>query len=321
MSIDSLDKPSLAREFYHGLVNHSNPSEAIKALVRSDPPTFETEWRDFKGAERTPGNDIKRIWSEALTGFANTQGGVLIWGIDARKDPATGIDATSGLSLVPDPAALKSRLNELHGQATDPPVLGVEIEAYSITGTSGPGFVLCFVPESPFRPHRAEYANRQYLIRAGDDFRTASVSLLRNLFFPQTRCCLIPTLKPICFPRNGRMTCRFDGFLENRGSATAFDTFVKVDYEPHGTSSMLKEWNTGPVLRPYHAASKLPIHPGVSTQFLSIGYEQLNFPPEYRFKIQIYAQDAEPVEWLIVFTDAEARSGSAKIGNRKSLFT
>jgi len=56
------------------------------------------------------------------------------WGVDARKDQATGVDAACGLSLVKNLPTFKSRLNELHHQATEPPVLGVEIEAYSVDG-------------------------------------------------------------------------------------------------------------------------------------------------------------------------------------------
>jgi len=89
---------------------------------------------------------MKEIWSEAIAGFANTQGGVLIWGVDARKDAKTGIDAVCGLSLVKSPSAFKSRLIELYRQATEPPVLGVQIEAYEISGTPNEGFVVCFVP-------------------------------------------------------------------------------------------------------------------------------------------------------------------------------
>jgi len=64
----------------------------LQGTVHSTPPTFEEEWLDFKGAAATPPDKIKEIWSKALAGFANTEGGVLVWGIDARKDPTTGVD-------------------------------------------------------------------------------------------------------------------------------------------------------------------------------------------------------------------------------------
>ena len=192
MSLQALEKPSNARDFFNKLTRDSNPSAAIQRLVNATPPVFESEWLDFKGAARIDDAGIKKTWSEALAGFATTQGGVLIWGVDARKDKATGIDAACGLSLVKNPSAFKTRLNELHDQATEPPVLGVETEAYPFGDSGSEGFVICFIPESPFKPHRAEYAGRQYFIRAGDDFVVPSISLLRNLFFPQSRCRLVP---------------------------------------------------------------------------------------------------------------------------------
>jgi hypothetical protein len=133
MNLQSLERPSVAREFYLKITRDPDPSAAIKQLVGATPPEFETEWRDFKGAERITDHDIKKTWSEALAGFANTQGGVLVWGVDARKDSVTGVDAACGLSPVTNPSAFKSRLNELHAQATEPPVLGVRSRRIPLT--------------------------------------------------------------------------------------------------------------------------------------------------------------------------------------------
>jgi hypothetical protein len=130
----------------------------LKAMVNSKPPTFEEEWREFKGGFSGPSSKpqplcdekIQDLWSTTLSGFANTSGGVLVWGIDARAtpspdDPEKKVDAASGLRLVPNPDAFKSRLMELHQTATDPPVVGVQIE--SIKDTAGDGFVVCLIPE------------------------------------------------------------------------------------------------------------------------------------------------------------------------------
>jgi hypothetical protein len=318
MSLQASERPSIAKDFFRGITRDPDPVAAIKRLVGATPPEFETEWRDFKGAAQITDQDIMKTWSEALAGFANTQGGVLIWGIDARPDPATKIDAVCGLSLVANPSSFKSRLYQLHHQATEPPVLEVEIEAYSVGGSSDEGFVVCFIPESPFRPHRAEHAKRQYFIRAGDDFVVPSVSLLRNLFFPQSRCLLVPTLKARCVVNNSITEYHIDGFLKNTGSATAFDTFVITDSNPKGASYEPVDWQTGP-LTPCNAHAKKPIHPGVKTHFYATGYSQHSLASEPTFRIQIFAQDAEPTEWLISFTEAEMKTGAEKTGKRRSV--
>jgi hypothetical protein len=324
MSLQAFERPSIAKEFFLKITGDSDPVAAIKRLVGATPPVFETEWLDFKGAAQINDAGIKKTWSEALAGFANTQGGILIWGVDARKDQATGIDAAYGLSLVKSPPAFKSRLNELHHQATEPPVLEVEIEAFSIAGTDD-GFVVCYIPESPFKPHRAEHAARQYFIRAGDDFVVPSVSLLRNLFFPQSRCLLVPILRASCIVENQCTSYRIMGFLHNAGSATAFDTFVIIYPAPVGQPySSIPDWIPSSTYDPYSSSAKTPIHPGIKMQFFGMIYSPQYNPPSFakglEFKIQVFARDAEPVEWLISFTEDEVKTGIEKRGKHRSLF-
>jgi hypothetical protein len=98
MSLHTFGRPSIANEFFLKITGDSDPVAAIKRLLNATPPTFETEWLDFKGAAND--QDTKKTWSKALAGFANTQGGVLVWGVDARKDQATGIDAAYRLFVI-----------------------------------------------------------------------------------------------------------------------------------------------------------------------------------------------------------------------------
>ena len=208
------DKPSRALDFFQQV--QRGKVQFLKTLVASTPPTFDTDWLDFKGGAKLGDADIKRIWSEALSGFANTEGGVLVWGIDARKHPDTGIDCASALSLVTTPSGFVSRLKELHSQSTDPPVSGVDFWFAEDDQIKDAGFVVCLVPESRYKPHRAESAGRNYYIRAGDSFHIPSVSLLRNLFFPEYHSNLWPELKA----SYDTDIVRIDGFIHNSGIAT-----------------------------------------------------------------------------------------------------
>src|ERR1700722_5849944 len=110
-------KPSIGKERFDRILTHSGQPDSVAylhAMINSAPPTVEDEYLDFKGAtDPRNGNEIdpKKTWSEALAGFATIGGGVLIWGIDARKD-ANGVDHAAALNLVPSPAVWKSRLQE-----------------------------------------------------------------------------------------------------------------------------------------------------------------------------------------------------------------
>lgn len=156
----------------------------IKSLPNLSERTFETDWLDFKSG-KSRDEDVKKIWSKAIGAFANSEGGIIVWGVSAKKDTVTGIDAVNGLELVPDVFAFKSHLMELRHEASDPPVSNIEIRELPITSSGKEGFVVCHIPESSNKPHRSEFADRRFYLRMGDSSRECNVSILRQLFYPK----------------------------------------------------------------------------------------------------------------------------------------
>jgi hypothetical protein len=80
--------------------------------------------------------DDRKNFAKALSGFANSAGGVIIWGVDARKTP-DGVDAACELRPLASAATLVSRLNQLTGEYVAPTVLGVRHRAILLSGPSG----------------------------------------------------------------------------------------------------------------------------------------------------------------------------------------
>jgi predicted HTH transcriptional regulator len=174
---------SSARVFFDHILTQPDRFAYLSSLPEPPRyPFFENEWMDFKGAPRNE-KDERRIWSKALSGYANTTDGLIVWGIDARKTGTRKIDPACGLNLIPDPDAFESRLRDWIRDTTNPPVMDVKYA--SISGPAGAGFVVCLIPKSSHRPHRAEFADGHYYYRAGDDFLEAWPDLLRILFYPQ----------------------------------------------------------------------------------------------------------------------------------------
>jgi hypothetical protein len=159
---EAVPPPSLARQFFEQFLAATDRVAFIRNLYDPADPVSETDWLDFKQQPSPNLKDPKwrEMWVEALAGFANNAGGVLVWGIDARKDPATNVDAACGERPVDNPSGLKSRLTELQRQATDPPLANVEIEPVPLPADPGKGFVVCFIPEGPFKPYRTEDGRR-----------------------------------------------------------------------------------------------------------------------------------------------------------------
>lgn len=261
---------SSALNFLTELRNHPDPYRILAAIPEryNSDPFFEEEWIDFKSNPQA--NSTREIWSKALSGFANIADGMIIWGINARKTPPRNIDAAFSLVPVPDPALLQNTLRDLIRDATNPPVIGVQY--LSVPGPSGAGFLVCYIPQSPHRPHRAEFAGRQYYWRAGDDFLTASPELLRLLFYPKSAPYLwlttILSYEPAKPPiehghpvRAGQSsseylyppricTLKYEVNLHNTGTSTAKDMFVVIQNTDHLTTSHGSSFSVSRSLHP-----------------------------------------------------------------------
>lgn len=222
-------KLSTARQFFDEMI--AGGATAIESLVTDQ--QHETEWLDFKRGDAHP-DDLKCAWSEAVCGFANNQGGVFIVGIDARRDKVTGIDAACAVVPVEKLIATRSRMVDLLRSNVEPPVPGVEVEA--IERTNGNGFIVCYVPESANKPHRAEQsAGKPYMIRIADSFQNPSPSLLRSLFFPRSspklEVRMIPAWEPAGinqFPKLSSIKIEFSIDVQNIGLTSAKDVYIVI---------------------------------------------------------------------------------------------
>ena len=242
-------------EFIKGRADPFQYLASIPDPNASHHPFFEKEWLDFKGcpsasqaATSIDDKGAKKIWSKALSGYANITDGLIIWGIDARKMKPRDIDAACGLRLIPDPPAFESKLRDWIRDATNPPVMGVEY--LSVPGPDGDGFVVCLIPESQHKPHRAEAVDKHYYYRAGDDFLIAEPGLLRALFYPRAR----PRLSVVAMLGNEDFSYTMDGLqgtvvariiVMNDGTHSANNLCVVIDHdqEMHPDSEAGAGWD------------------------------------------------------------------------------
>lgn len=340
---------STARTYFEHIKSQPDPF-AFLADIPSPPrsdPFFEEEWLDFKGRPQDD-RDAKKIWSKALSGYANITDGLVIWGIDARRTPPREIDAACGLRLLSDPQAFESRLRDWIRDATNPPVMGVEYQTYA--NTSQEGFVVCLIPESAHKPHRAEYADKHYYFRASDDFLIAEPGLLRMLFSPQNhpyiwvdvtlRFQLNPTdmakahreqPTPHTYNKliNNTSSMSFDILLHNTGTATAKDGYVVVQASDDLNYHQGTDWDIRQNPQGQAAfQARRPIHPGEVTELFSATFQKPfantsgRSPNSWEIKpyfnkvylqFIVYADNFSRQEIAVEFTpdDLDFKSGSA----------
>jgi hypothetical protein len=113
---------------------------------------------DFK--RRPQPGDLRKVLGKALSGFANSDGGVLVFGV-REQNGAWGADPIADL------AAFESQVNELLARAVSYPVPGVQTKRVPASETSG--YLAVLVPQSDLAPHQA-VDTKHYHRRHGDSF-------------------------------------------------------------------------------------------------------------------------------------------------------
>lgn len=125
---------------------------------------------EFKvlGNNRSFKRDDRRNLAVAVSGFANSDGGIVVWGVVAEKDD-DAVDAASREQPVENVHAGLSELQGLTGSAASPVVDGVLHKSVQAQGDAG--FLVTFVPPSDRGPHMAKLGEDRYYKRSGDSFR------------------------------------------------------------------------------------------------------------------------------------------------------
>lgn len=139
---------------------------------------------DFKrssddGRNRNLSQTDRNNLAKAISGFGNSEGGVIVWGIDCSHN-ATGGDVAKCKVPVVDAKRFKSWLEGAVSGCTVPPHSGVRNAAILCTG-SADGFVVTHIPKSNHAPHQM-VGKLQYYIRAGSDFVPTPHQVLAGMF-------------------------------------------------------------------------------------------------------------------------------------------
>jgi hypothetical protein len=307
-------RPSRAKAYFEKIRLPENGSKFLEGLTGSDTSVYESEFLDFKGGQglSSRSDDLTRLWAKNLSCFANSDGGVVIFGIDAPAGKA------KGLSLVEDVAGLQRRLKELLPTITEPPVQRVEIESYESPVGSNEGFVVCYIPESPWRPHQSKLSGQpaQFYIRAADNCVPCSVSMLRALFAPQAvsglevRFKIHSWVNPYKFKEAALQTWIF-----NAGPATASEVFASCEYPdftPDGVGCDQRIWTLlGPEPHRTVTFARWPIHPHHAFQFLKLQLGNCDSPDwrrECRFSIS--ARNQAPLNYWLSLNTRDALGGT-----------
>lgn len=214
-------------------------------------------------------DDDKKNLAKAVSGFANSSGGVLVWGIEDRNmspKPIEGIEE------------FIQSLLELAPLLTDPIVQGIDGDCI-MAGDRG-GFGVVFIPESFLPPHRVILNHRKvknhYYIRSGGSFVVATHTQLEDMFGRRPKSNLsLSTRILLHYRQSSECMIKVLVGIENKGRGTAKSPFLAIKVHPPYEVSRwgidgngrfgLEKMASATDLREqkYGASASSVIHPGI----------------------------------------------------------
>lgn len=264
---------------------------------------FENNWLECKRKDKPENGNIdigdKARFAKCLSGFANTGGGVVVFGLDARK--RDGVDEITALAPIHEVRKFESGLREIESRIVERNVPGVEYK--TIETAPGKGLVKVYIPQSSTLPHRS-LVDHHFYIRAGGTFQPLDLPLIEDLFQRRLR----PVLS---LEAKIADSLHVYVYLQNNGEATAKNPYLVFElpeglslsaYELDGTTRQtsciaLSSFNKLPGrFIAFRDGSTTPIHPKSEVPLLSLRIVNgQTLGRVFKFKHYIYADDMAPV--------------------------
>ena len=172
-------------------------------------------------------NDRKNL-AKAISGFGNSEGGLVVWGIQCSGD-ANGVDLAEVIRPITDAQRFVGWLEGAVSGCTIPPHTTV-MNCAVLTGVGTDGIAVTYVPKSEVVPLQ-DVVTKHYYIRAGSSFSHTPHDVLAGMFGRRPQ----PSLKanfgvpPILFaPSEDRLTVGIEFIVRNEGPGFAKDVFVSI---------------------------------------------------------------------------------------------
>jgi len=229
-------------------------------------------------------NDRNNL-AKAISGFGNSEGGIIVWGVDCREGNDYADIAQAKFPLE-DSQKYRSWLEGAISSSTIPPHTGVEHHAI-LAGEGKEGYVITYIPKSNHAPHQVIVSGKghlRYYIRAGSDFVPTPHAVLSGMFGRRPQPFIFPMFT-LGFPEiiespNIQIKTTLGIQIGNGGQGTANDLFMSLIC----VSTVGK--NCTLAVQPLDL-NNWTVWTFATTKFTAISNESIRLPPEAQ--LQPYA--------------------------------
>ena len=168
--------------------------------------------------------------AKALSGFSNTAGGIVIWGVSTTKHDHSGLDVLSQIEPLGNIRQFEQQITRTIPTLATPSVVNFQTKILKRRSSDTRGVVVVHIPKSHSDPCQSNQDNLFYF-RSGDEFSIAPYEMVKRLFSATDS----PDLSPLFI--TDLVKPQDDGSFEipiviqNKSSAIGEDIHVSVTIE------------------------------------------------------------------------------------------
>ena len=215
----------------------------------------------------------KKNFSKCLSGFSNSSGGIIVWGISA-KEQKDKPDVADELKPISNLMAFESYLKKNEGNAIIPLLENVEYKR--ILDGEDKGYLIVLIPASERAPHMGLFADKRYYKRSGDSFYQCEhfdiIDMMNRKYSPKLQIEIVDEeVFPMKHGNDDRFRYRGMLSLKNFGNVSAHHIEISIRIkQPFKTwnfgidgngNSIFKKINVKSDLIRYTGGSNVVLHP------------------------------------------------------------
>jgi hypothetical protein len=213
--------------------------DRFNSLLLDEIQTFVKEGReedlhlDFKLVKDAElDREDRRTFAKAVSGFGNSDGGLIVWGVDARKNEDE-IDCACGAPGISGVKRFIIKLNEYTGSVVNPTLVGIDHRPIVSDQESDHGYGVTFVPPSESGPHMAKLGEDRYYRRSGSNFIKMEHFEIADMFGRRPHPKLVLLHKARRYrQRASQIEVQVELSLENVGRGSARAPYLSILAQP-----------------------------------------------------------------------------------------
>lgn len=254
--------------------------------------------------------DMKANLAKALSGFTNTEGGVIIWGISTTKHEHSGLDVFTQLEPLGNCKNFAQIVEKTIPTLTIPSITISKTKILKQSKEDSKGVVITYVPKIISGPVQSSVDDHFYF-RNGDEFSKLPYEMVKRLFTAAD----IPDLHlRIDYHRikNDRNVWNIPIYIINKSAAIAEHVFIHFDFVNSESFAFFQNKLEQKIENGIKFGMKIPyvIHKELDMQsgILQVKPEDdVEEMPILKFKYTIYAKKMRAREWNIEISKAKSR--------------